>query len=273
MSVRKVRDAFVLMVAFLVLLWVIQVFNWADGYRLDAEFGILPHHVSRIPDIFLAPFLHFNWQHIEGNSLPLFVLGLLAAYRGIIRFLLVTLLVAVVSGLAVWLFQSSGDLTVGASGLIFGYFSYVLLRGIFDRNAIDIVVGVIAGVMYWTILSVAIPGTPGISWIGHLGGLVGGILAAWLLRTPAADRAVAWGFGDLGSLDGIRAKLGRGSGSGAGDAGGADSPRGSGGSDRSGASDRSGRTRPQRQSPTTGSTAPGSTVADDLLRQIDDMGL
>jgi membrane associated rhomboid family serine protease len=267
MSVRKVRDAFVLMVAFLVLLWAIQVFNWADGYRLDADFGILPHHVSRIPDIFLAPFLHFNWQHIEGNSVPLFVLGLLAAYRGIIRFLLVTLIVAVVSGLAVWLFQSSSELTVGASGLIFGYFGYVLLRGIFDRNVIDIVVGVIAGVMYWTILSVAIPGTPGISWIGHLGGLAGGILAAWLLRTPAAGRAVAWGFGDFGSLDDIRAKLGRGTGTrsaGSGNGG----PAGSGGPANSDRSDRGSQTRTQQQSP-----APGSTAADDLLRQIDEMGL
>jgi membrane associated rhomboid family serine protease len=195
MSVRKVRDAFVLMVAFLALLWAIQVFNWADGYRLDAEFGILPHHVSRLPDIFLSPFLHFNWQHIEGNSIPLFVLGFLAAYRGISRFLLVSLIVTVVSGLAVWLFQSSG-LTVGASGLIFGYFGYVLLRGIFDRNVIDIVVGVLAGVMYFGILTVAIPGTPGISWIGHAGGLVGGVLAGWLLR---ARPTTNWRWLPIGS--------------------------------------------------------------------------
>jgi membrane associated rhomboid family serine protease len=210
MSVRKVRDALVVMVGFLALLWVLQVFNWADGYRLDTDFGILPHHVSRIPDIFLAPFLHFSWQHIEGNSVPLFVLGFLAAYRGIARFLLVTLIVGIISGVAVWLFQSSNELTVGASGLIFGYFGYVLLRGIFDRNVIDIVVGAIAGVLYWTILSVAIPGTPGISWIGHLGGLVGGVAAAWLLRTPPSARpAVGWGgFGDFGGLDGLRGKLG-----------------------------------------------------------------
>src|ERR1700691_2182826 len=107
MSVRKVRDALLLMIGFLALLWILQVFNWADGYRLDGEFGILPHHVSRLPDIFLAPFLHFSWQHIEGNSLPLFVLGFLAAYRGIKRFLLVSLIVTAVSGLAVWLFQRS----------------------------------------------------------------------------------------------------------------------------------------------------------------------
>ena len=189
MSLRQLRDAVVLMGAFLALIWVLQVANWADGYRLDTEFGILPDHVSRLGDIFTAPFLHFSWQHIEGNSVPLFVLGVLAAYRSIKRFLLMSLIVAVTSGLAVWFFQASNELTVGASGLIFGYFGYVLVRGFVDRNFLDIGVGLVAGVLYWTILQVAIPGTPGVSWIGHVGGLVGGVLAAWLLRTRTAPVA------------------------------------------------------------------------------------
>jgi membrane associated rhomboid family serine protease len=190
MTVHKLRDAVVVMAGFLALIWALQVFNWADGYRLDADFGILPQHLSRLPDIFTAPFLHANWQHIEGNSLPLFVLGVLAAYRSIARFLLVSVIVVVVSGLAVWVFQPSNELTVGASGLIFGYFGYVLIRGFLDRNLIDIGLGVVAGVLYWTILAVAIPGTPGVSWIGHLGGLVGGIIAAWVVRSrqPIAPR-------------------------------------------------------------------------------------
>ena len=149
----------------------------------DADFGILPMHLSRLPDIFTAPFLHVSWQHIEGNSLPLFVLGVLAAYRSIARFLVVSLIVLVTSGLAVWLFQSGNEVTVGASGIIFGYFGYVLVRGFLDRNMVDIGVGVVAGVLYWTILQVALPGTPGVSWIDHLGGLVGGVIAAWVVRT------------------------------------------------------------------------------------------
>ena len=186
MTVHKLRDAVVVMAGFLALIWALQVFNWADGYRLDADFGIWPQNLSRLPDIFTAPFLHISWQHIEGNSLPLFVLGVLAAYRSIARFLLVSLIVLVTSGLAVWLFQPSNELTVGASGLIFGYFGYVLVRGFLDRNLIDIGIGVVAGALYWTILQVAIPGTPGVSWIGHLGGLVGGIIAAWVVRSRPA---------------------------------------------------------------------------------------
>ena len=247
MSVRKLRDALVLMGAFVALLWVLQVFNWADGYRLDVDLGIVPHNVSRLPEIFTAPFLHVSWQHIEGNTVPLFVLGVLAAYRGIKKFLLMTLIVAVSSGLAVWLFQSGNELTVGASGLIFGYFGYVVARGFFDRNLLDIGVGIVAGLLYWTILQVAIPGTPGISWIGHLGGLFGGLLAAWLLRERPAVGAGAGGW---------TTGIGRGA------ASPASPPR----------SAAPARTAPAGEHPGTGQH-PGSRAAADLLRELDEKGI
>jgi len=194
LSVGKAVRALVFMAGFLGLLWVIQLANWADSYRLDRSFGIVPHSEGHLADIFTAPFLHFSWQHLEGNSVPLLVLGFLAAYRGIAKFIAVTVIAVITSGLAVWLFQSSNELTVGASGLIFGYFGYVVVRGLFDRNFVDAIVGALAAVAYAYILTVAIPGTPGVSWIGHAGGLAGGVLAGWILRTrqgPAVAAAPA----------------------------------------------------------------------------------
>src|SRR5271166_877591 len=181
-DLAEARKAFFLMVGFIGLIWILQVANWADHYQLDFSYGILPRNIGRLPEIFTAPFLHFSWDHIEGNSGPLFVFGLLAAYRGVTKFLGVTLLVAITSGLAVWLFQGN-ELTVGASGLIFGYFGYVLSRGIIDRNLIDALAAVVMALSYAYILTVAIPGTPGVSWIGHLGGLIGGSAAGWIFRT------------------------------------------------------------------------------------------
>jgi membrane associated rhomboid family serine protease len=182
-DVAEARRAFFLMVGFIALIWVFQIFNWADHYRLNYDYGILPRNIGRLPEIFSSPFLHFSWDHIEGNSGPLFVFGLLAAYRGVKKFLGVTLIVAVTSGLAVWLFQGGNELTVGASGLIFGYFGYVLSRGVFDRNLIDVLTALVMALSYAYILTVAIPGTPGVSWIGHLGGLIGGIASGWIFRT------------------------------------------------------------------------------------------
>jgi membrane associated rhomboid family serine protease len=89
----------------------------------------------------------------------------------------------VTSGLAVWLFQGGNELTVGASGLIFGYFGYVLSRGVFDRNLIDVLTALVMALSYAYILTVAIPGAPGVSWIGHLGGLIGGLASGWIFRT------------------------------------------------------------------------------------------
>jgi membrane associated rhomboid family serine protease len=182
-DVAEAKKAFFVMVGFIGLIWVLQIANWATRYHLDLDYGILPRDIGRLPEIFTAPFLHFSWDHIEGNSGPLFVFGFLAAYRGVTKFLGVTVLVAVTSGLAVWLFQGGNELTVGASGLIFGYFGYVLSRGVFDRNLIDALAAVVMALSYAYILTVAIPGTPGVSWIGHLGGLIGGIAAGWIFRT------------------------------------------------------------------------------------------
>jgi membrane associated rhomboid family serine protease len=182
-DVAEAKKAFFLMVGFIALIWVLQIFNWVGHYRLDYDYGILPRNIGRLPEIVTAPFLHFSWNHIEGNSGPLFVFGLLAAYRGVKKFLGVTLIVAVTSGLAVWLFQGGNELTVGASGLIFGYFGYVLSRGLFDRNLIDVLTALVMALSYAYILTVAIPGAPGVSWIGHLGGLIGGIASGWIFRT------------------------------------------------------------------------------------------
>jgi membrane associated rhomboid family serine protease len=183
-DVAEARKAFFLMVGFVALIWVLQLINVADSYRLDQDYGILPRDATRLPDIFAAPFLHFNWDHIESNSGPLFIFGLLAAYRGVVKFLGVTLVVAITSGMAVWFFQGSNELTVGASGVIFGYFGYVLSRGVFDRSMVDSLVAVVMGLSYYYLLTIAVPGAPGgVSWIGHLGGLVGGLACGWIFRT------------------------------------------------------------------------------------------
>jgi membrane associated rhomboid family serine protease len=180
------------MVGILAVLWIIQIVNWADHYGLTARYGIRPHDLASLPDIVTAPFLHFSWAHIEGNSGPLFIFGFLAAYRGIAKFAGVSVLVIVISGLAAWFTESSGSVGAGASGVVFGYFGYIMVRGLFDRHAIDVLVGAVMALCFAYQFTVLLPHA-GIGWQAHIGGLVGGILAGWLLRDrrPAAARPPA----------------------------------------------------------------------------------
>lgn len=177
----EARKALYVMVGFVALIWAAQVVNSALDYRLSNHFGIVPRSVGHLGDIFSAPFLHYSWQHIESNSGPLFVFGFLAAYRGVRRFLMVTLVIVCSSGLMVWFAQGNSN-TVGASGLVYGYFSYVVVKGLFDRHLVDVLIGCVMALSYAYLLTAALPGVPHVSWLGHLGGAIGGVLAGWLLR-------------------------------------------------------------------------------------------
>lgn len=205
----EARKGLFVMVGFLAILWIIQIANWADHYQLSYEYGIIPHHLSRLPDIFTAPFLHFSWTHIEGNSGPLFIFGFLAAYRGVRKFLGVTLLVAITSGLAAWFFESSNSVGAGASGLVFGYFGYIIVRGFFDQHLIDVMLGLVMALCFAYQFSVLLP-AQGIGWQAHIGGVVGGVVAGWVFRdrTGRKPAAVPGGRRPGGTLtDGPRAAL------------------------------------------------------------------
>ncbi len=171
-----------LLIVFLVgVMWVLEVVDYVgDGY-LD-RYGIIAHEPDGLPGIFFAPFLHAGFPHLMANSLPLLILGFLAAVRGLGKFLGASLIIILVSGVGVWITSPPDSVTLGASGLVFGYFGYVVARGLFDRRLLDIVLGVIVAALYWSILWGALPGQTGISWQGHLFGLIGGVLAAWVLR-------------------------------------------------------------------------------------------
>jgi membrane associated rhomboid family serine protease len=181
----EARKALFVMVGFLAIIWIVQIFNWADHYHLSFEYGIQTRSVGSLPEILSAPFLHLSWTHIEGNSGPLFIFGFLAAYRGVTKFLGVTLFVMITSGIAAWAFSPNHSVTAGASGVIFGYFGYVMVRGFFDRHVIDIILGAVMALCFAYQFSVLLPHS-GISWEGHVGGLVGGIAAGWIFRDRLA---------------------------------------------------------------------------------------
>jgi membrane associated rhomboid family serine protease len=183
--VAEARKALFIMVGFLAILWLVQIVNLADHYKLSLNYGIRPRDVHSLAYLLTAPFLHVSFTHIESNSGPLFIFGFLAAYRGVARFLWLTVLVIVTSGLAAWFFGTPGTTGVGASGVVFGYLGYILVRGIFDRRGIDIMIGAVMALCFAYQFAVLLP-KAGVGWQDHIGGLVGGVAGGWLFRNRAA---------------------------------------------------------------------------------------
>lgn len=179
-----------LMAGWVALLWVLEAVDVVSHGSLDG-LGIEPRQPGQLWDVVPSAFIHFGFAHLAANTVPLLVLGFLAALGGIRRFLGVALLIIVVSGLGVWVIAPAHTNTAGASGLIFGLFSYLLVRGFVDRRALDITVGVLVGAVYGSILWGVLPTDTRVSWQGHLFGLAGGVLAAFVCRRRHADHPTA----------------------------------------------------------------------------------
>ncbi len=173
------------------LLWVIEIVDTVLPWNLDA-YGILPRTVSGLWGIAAAPFLHAGFAHLASNSVPLLVLGSLLMLGGARRFALVTLIIAVLGGIGTWIFGATGH-HVGASGVIFGYVGYLVAVGFYERSVKSIAIGLVVGFSYGGVLWGVLPGQRGISWEGHLFGLLAGIFAARLLgrSSPSTDMTPA----------------------------------------------------------------------------------
>jgi membrane associated rhomboid family serine protease len=166
-----------LLLAMAALMWLVEIIDALDNHRLDGD-GIIPRNVSKLPDILFAPFLHASFGHLLANTVPFLVLGLVIALEGAARLLAVTVVVALVSGLGTWLTAPGGTVTVGASGVVFGYAAYLVGRGLFSRRIVELAIGVAVAVVFGGALLWALVPHSGISWEDHLFGAVGGLLAA-----------------------------------------------------------------------------------------------
>jgi membrane associated rhomboid family serine protease len=159
------------------VMWILEVIDSLDSHRLDRD-GIVPRNFSHLYGILLAPFLHASFGHLISNTVPFLILGLAIALVGAGRVLAITAIVVLISGLGTWLTAPSGSVTVGASGIVFGYATYLISRGVFDRRIGEIAIGLVVGVVFGGALLSGLIAHSGISWQAHLFGGLGGVLAA-----------------------------------------------------------------------------------------------
>ena len=175
-----------LLIAIVAVLWLVEIIDLLFMRGNLDNMGIRPRTWNGLGQILIAPWLHVGFGHLIANTLPLVILGWLVMLRHMRDFVVVTLVSALVSGLGIWLFGGSRTIHLGASGVIFGLLGALLARAYFERSWAALGLALIAGFLYGGMLWGVLPGTPGVSWLGHFFGLLGGILAAWLL----ADRDI-----------------------------------------------------------------------------------
>jgi membrane associated rhomboid family serine protease len=174
----------IVVLALAAAMWVVEGIDQVAGGRLDGN-GIEPREVDGLDGVVWAPFLHADWQHLIGNTIPFLLLGFAIALSGVARVILVTVIVAVVGGLGTWLLAPANTVHIGASGIVFGFAAYLVARGVFSRSPWQLLLGAVVVVVWGATLLQGLVPEDGISWQGHLFGAIGGVLAARVLSQRA----------------------------------------------------------------------------------------
>lgn len=177
MVTHSVKSQVQLLLTILALMWVVEAVDFILGGALNA-FGIRPRTIEGLIGIVLAPFLHGDFAHLISNSIPFAALGWLILARSRDEFWRVTSIVWVSSGVGAWLLGAANTVHIGASGVVFGYFGFLLTRAFFDRHWLSAVIAIIVIAAYGSLIFGVLPFQMGISWQGHLFGAIGGVFAA-----------------------------------------------------------------------------------------------
>jgi membrane associated rhomboid family serine protease len=171
-------------------MWAVEVVDVIVGYQLD-QYGIEAREPDGLDGIVTAPFLHVGFGHLISNTIPFVIMGVLIAFEGARRLLAVFAIVALVSGLGTWLVAPEGSIHVGASGVVFGFATYLIARGWFNRRTRQIAIGLGVLVIWGGVLVGGLQPREGISWQGHLFGAIGGVVAARVLAGGDRERPAA----------------------------------------------------------------------------------
>lgn len=166
---------------FIGLLWLIEFYNAGTSHQLNV-YGIRPRTESGLIGILFWPFLHGNFAHLLANTVPLAILSWFILLQGFRKFLLISIGITLIAGTAVWLFARPA-IHLGASGLIFGYFGYLVAAGWFEKSVKSFVFAFLTIILYGGLIWGVFPQAPQISWEGHLFGLLTGVVIAFRLRS------------------------------------------------------------------------------------------
>ncbi|GAA3094168.1 membrane associated rhomboid family serine protease [Kribbella aluminosa] len=183
----KIGGGLKLLAGLVGLMWLSEIIDTATNGALN-QYGIISREPRGLIGILTSPFLHLGFGHLISNTLPLVTLGVLIAVSGASRLFAVTAIVTVLGGFGTWLISPSNVITIGASGLVFGYAAYLIVRGLFNRRLGQVLVGIVVIMVWGSALLTSLLPQDGISWQGHLCGGIAGLFAAWVLADDKPAR-------------------------------------------------------------------------------------
>lgn len=180
-STTRLKQQLTLLLAILGLMWFLEAIDELLLNQALNGFGIWPRQIDGLWGVVFMPLLHGGFAHLAANSLPFLVLGGLVLWRSTRHFVFVSLATTLVTGLALWLLGSPRAVYIGASGLVFGYFGFLVFRGYFERSPQSILIAFFVVVLYGGLIFGVVPQGNGISWEAHLVGFLSGVLSARIL--------------------------------------------------------------------------------------------
>ncbi len=187
--VDQLKTRAVLLGLFIGSMWVTFLVSAALPFLHLNRHGVVPRTLSGLQGILFAPWLHASFLHIMSNTPGLLVLGWLCMWPRIANFWQATAGGMLGAGLCAWLLGSPYTVHIGASGIVFGYAGYLVAYGVYSRKFIPILIALFVASSYGiSMLYGVLPLTPGVSWQSHLGGAIGGILAARFFRPKLPQR-------------------------------------------------------------------------------------
>lgn len=141
-----------------------------------SQYGIRPRSLLGLVGVITSPFLHGSLWHLIGNTIGLLVFGCSIAILE--KKMMVTILqIIILGGGGTWIFARNAN-HIGASGLIFGLFGYLLFLGYYQKKPKFILISIVTFCSYGSMIFGVIPGNPGVSWEGHLFGFLAGVASA-----------------------------------------------------------------------------------------------
>jgi membrane associated rhomboid family serine protease len=187
---QKLGRALYIPLILLLLMWIVRLVEYAFGIHLGF-LGIHPLHADGLPGIVLSPFLHAGFEHLLANTLPFLVLAVALFYFYPQIAVKVLLGIWLFSGMWTWFGGQPVSWHIGASSLIYGFSSFLFVSGLIRKDtrlaALALMVAFLYGSMIWGVFPEFFP-KKNISWEGHLGGLLSGLLLAFYFRDAGPQR-------------------------------------------------------------------------------------